>query len=438
MFHFTRHHPAAQDVLVTGIGMITPLAIGAELSWQRLKDGATAGRMLTDDQIDSHAQLTELLKRPPGGAPVDHAAISDAARAVWSRQARGRAADLCRRFGADPLNNMVIVSLAEALQQAGLPVAELNRSRTGCVIGTSKASLRAMEQTTKLVAEQRSPNPSQLRDSFLSDAPLRAVLNFTGAQGPSSCPVAACATGLISVIQAAQLIHSGQCDVCIAGSADASLRASVLASFHRLGVTSRRPDPRSACRPFDEQRDGFIIGEGAAVFVLESRQHAEARRATHTARIVSGGWMTDPTGITQIDTSGAIVRSVIQQTLNGVPQSSDEAAEQVFGQSGFCCLHGTATHSNDLAEAQGLPDNIRAYGIKGAIGHLLGAAGSVELATTLLSLRDGVIPPTVNFTRRDPLCALQISNQPVTTRATSALKLSLGFGGHVAACLVSR
>ncbi|MEJ7595553.1 MAG: beta-ketoacyl synthase N-terminal-like domain-containing protein [Planctomycetaceae bacterium] len=148
--------------------------------------------------------------------------------------------------------------------------------------------------------------------------------------------------------------------------------AIISTAFHRLRVTSRHSDAASACRPFDKSRDGFVVGEGAGVVVLESRAHARSRGANSIAKIVAGGWLNDPTGMTQIDESGAVVSEVLQRTLTSKGQSPD-----------ILSLHGTGTESNDLAEARGVHTAFGAtmpecFGIKGAIGHLLGAAGSVE------------------------------------------------------------
>ncbi|APZ91120.1 beta-ketoacyl-[acyl-carrier-protein] synthase family protein [Fuerstiella marisgermanici] len=426
MFTFNSDDSVDRHVVCTGIGMVTPLAIGREASWANLLNGDHAARPLRQDEIDHHSQLCDLLRRTPGGAIVDHAAVREAALSCSD--------SLPTVLLDDPLNSMIVVALVEAMTDAGLGPAELSPQRTGCIIGTSKASLRAMEGVTNAVVRGDIPNSGQWRNGFLSDGPLRAAVAVLGGVSETATPIAACATGLVSVIQAAALIRSGQCDVCVAGSADASLRASVLASFHRLGVTSKNSDPATACRPFDADRDGFVIGEGGAVFVLESAAHAEARGAKAYGKLLAGNWMTDPTGVTQVDTSGAVVADVVKPLV--------EASNIANAEPGFYCLHGTGTVSNDLAEANGLftavGRKVPAYGIKGAIGHLLGAAGSVEFATMLLALRDRTIPATLNLQNIDSKCPVGVSNANVETSADTATKLSLGFGGHVAAVVVSR
>lgn len=431
--------------------MVTPLGIGRELTWQRLRTGETAGRQLTADEIDHHPQLCELLNRVPGGAPVDHAAV---AAKLLSADHEFFDVHATTPFRQDVVNNLQMLSVVEALEHAMLPLRQLISDRTACVIGSSKPSLRAMESWSQAVAEDRSLDNDTFRNACTPDAALRSILAMTDAGGPADCPVAACATGLISVLIAADNVRSGSCDVCIAGSADASLRSSVVASFHRLGVTSRSAEPSTACRPFDVNRDGFIIGEGAAAFVLESRQHAESRGASIVGQIEAGGWLTDPTGITQIDSSGSVVSRLLQpvaakgncETPNAIESESPIPARNKAlsncSPPDLCCLHGTATRTNDLAEARGMKNvfgsRVPCFGIKGAVGHLLGAAGSIELAATLLALRDQTLPATVNLRRVDPECGITANNQSTAIIANRGLKLSLGFGGHVAACLVSR
>lgn len=436
LLHFHDEKCPERDVVVTGIGMVTPLGIGREVSWRALMGGKRAGRLLQPHDIDRHDALATLLNRVPGGAPADHETLATRVRRRNDDFSNPAA---IRSSLSDVVNCLQIFSVSEALEHAGVPLRQLHSDRAGCVIGSSKPSLRAIEAWSESVAA--ATGTPETEDPFLSsclpDSALRSVLALTGIRGPSECPVAACATGLISVLQAASLVHSGQCDICIAGSADASLRASVVASFHRLGVTSRHPDPSTACRPFDAHRDGFIIGEGAAAFVLESRKHAAARNAPMFGQVVAGGWLTDTTGMTQIDSSGTIVARVLDQILS----TTDANGGKTTRRPDFCCLHGTATRTNDLAEARGLThvvsESIPCFGIKGSIGHLLGASGAVELAASLLTLRDGQLPPTVNFDTADPDCPVAIHREATAVNAAQGLKLSLGFGGHVAACLVS-
>lgn len=408
--------------------MVTPFGIGAKHSWAALLNGGTAGRLLQADDIDHFQQLSNLIKRVPGGAPVGHDEVTAAVLSAIDRN--GWDNDIVAEYVQDCLNNIVLASLDEALADANIADRLPQSDRIGCVIGSSKASLRALEMHASALhsgSKVSGFSGTGWQNSCLPDAPLRCVQRVLDATGPSQCPVAACASGLISVIQGAHLIRRALCDVCVVGSVDASLRASVLASFHRLGVTSKHDDPAVACRPFDCDRDGFMIGEGGALLVLESRAHAEQRNATSYGKIESGGWLTDPTGITQIDSSGSVVAELLSR-MKSVASPPD-----------LISLHGTGTATNDLAESNGVSQAFGenappCFGVKGAMGHLLGAAGSVEFALTLLAMRDNVVPPTVNVDRVDPACRVNVAASKRSASITTALKLSLGFGGHVAAC----
>lgn len=427
----------ATDVLVTGIGLVTPLGLSRQETWENLLAGKRAGRTLETADIGHFEQLASLIKREPIAAPVLH---EDVHKSLQFAERIFKSAALSQEFaqswGMDCLNNMVAFCLDDALGDSGLELPQLAHDRTGCVIGTSKPSLRSMEiwrrQSWDVGSEYCKPD-QPWTSGFMPDSPLRTIQHLTGAKGPGSCPVAACATGLFSVIEGAALIASGQCDVCIVGSADASVRASVLAAFHRLGVTSKHDDPQSACRPFDVDRDGFVIGEGAGLAILESRAHAEARQANFYCQLADGISLTDPTGMTQIDSTGGTVSALLQRLQCDRPD--------------FISVHGTGTESNDQAEARGISTTYSAntngclpcFGIKGALGHMLGAAASVEFGLTCLSMKHSQIPPTANFQNADAACPILLPSSTSGTRlkkAESAIKLSLGFGGHVVGCVV--
>lgn len=385
--------------------------------------------MLEARDIDHFSELCDLIKRVPGGAPVDHAGVADVVANCIDRNRWD--SDLATTYMHDSLNNIVLASLNEAMCDADLVDALPAPERIGCVIGSSKASLRAMESFSREFESVSATSRESWWKTCFPDAPLRCVQQVLGAAGPSLCPVAACASGLISVIQGAQLIRSGSCDVCIVGSADASLRASVLASFHRLGVTAKSAEPNSACRPFDRDRDGFIIGEGGAVMILESREHAAQRGVPSYGKLASGGWLTDTTGLTQIDGSGSVVEEVLKRCTDATSPPD------------LVSLHGTGTTTNDLAESHGVQRTFGerrppCFGVKGAIGHLLGAAGSVEFALMLLAMKHGVVPGTANLTNLDENCCVDVESAVRQAPIDSAIKLSLGFGGHVAACEVFR
>ncbi len=453
MFEFSDHN-RNDDVLVTGMGLVTPLGCCAAETWEALMAGHRAGRYLTSADIDHFEQLSAVDGLALHGAVVDHVEVNRRFdNSAWLGSVPKTIAGVWR---SEPMVAMSLVALDEAMAEAGLSLNSLRPQRTAVVFGSSKGGLRSTEKMTNAIRHRRErqlqlANAGRLvpdvEDSGLdscdesknnfdywnhavqSNSATRAIAELTRAGVASSCPVAACATGLIAVLQGAAMIHRGECDVCIVGSADAGLRSSVLASFHRLRVTSRGRNAASACRPFDRSRDGFLVGEGAGVMILESRAHAESRRANSIAKVVAGGWLSDPTGMTQIDESGTVVREVLKRTLTSRHRVPD-----------ILSVHGTGTESNDLAEARGIQmafSELRrmpeCFGVKGAMGHLLGAAGSVETVLTVLALHHQQIPGTANLSTIDDCCRIPLhahahSNFPIQRAA----KLSLGFGGHVA------
>ena len=433
-------------MLVTGVGLVTPLGNSVDVTWKRLLAGDRAGRVLECSDIDQHQQLSRIEGLRLYGAPVNSAGLRQAL--VESKLLANFPPDVVHTWLSEPLVAMSLLAYIEAITQARLADTFTSRrwnsgTRTAVVYGSSKGGLRTAERLTELMRsnvayDQPSTSIATEFDilwqhAFATDSATRAIAVISGATAGVSCPVAACATGLISVLQGAAMIRSGQCDVCIVGSADAGLRASVMASFHRLRVTSRHADPANACRPFDADRDGFLIGEGAGVLILESRRHAESRGVPGIARVVGGQWLSDPTGMTQIDQSGSIVAEVLQRSF----RKHDFLPEIIS-------VHGTGTESNDLAEARGIDAALEhnapdCFGVKGAMGHLLGAAGSVETILTILALRDQTIPGTTNLQKKDPHCKLRLASTSKSWPGLQrAAKLSLGFGGHVACGMFER
>ena len=445
-------------MLVTGLGLVTPLGCSANANWKAMIAGHRAGRSLTREDIDHFDHLSAIEGLVLHGAAVDYAVV--ARRLEFSKLLETVPAGIATAWRSEPMVAMSLVAFAEAMSHAGLRCHDLEPERTAIVFGSSKGGLRSTERMAEALAARHTRKPQmatvgtgddtderfsqpafQLQKDSVDlwncgvqpDSATRAIAALTGATVASSCPVAACATGLIAFLQGAAMIHRGECDVCIVGSADAGLRSSVLASFHRLRVTSRHSDAATACRPFDKSRDGFVVGEGAGVAVLESRAHARFRRARSIAKVLAGGWLNDPTGMTQVDESGAVVSEVLKRTLTLNGMRPD-----------ILSLHGTGTESNDLAEARGIHMAFGAampqcFGMKGAIGHLLGAAGSVETVLTLLALHQQQVPGTTNLTSLDERCHIPL--QPQARRMPhmqKAAKLSLGFGGHVACGVFER
>ena len=314
---------SSRRVVVTGVGLVTPLGTGREISWSAIRHGQSAVRCLEADDLNGE---------PPRGVR-------------WLGASAPRE---CLSAANEPVVAMAQRAAREAMTHAGL--SELSQWN-GCVIGTSKLGLRSfsrfVEQVSNLpgpcTIDERHPDwqvANLPHEMLWPNAAARAVANEWNICGPVLCPVAACATGLVSLIRGADLIRSGECDVVLAGSSDASLVPIVLGSFQRLGVMARGfEEPSSACRPFDAERSGFVIGEGAAVLVLEDREHALARGATRLAEFVAGGMASDPSGLTQVDPHGTSLAWLIRDVLRRANVSAADIDA--------INLHGTATRSEE-------------------------------------------------------------------------------------------
>lgn len=420
-------------VLITGIGVVSPLGNREEF-WQRLTAGETATRRLTPPENDR-----QFWPADSAGAPAI------ASRELYStllEQSRDELIPLL----SEPVIAHALAATIEAVADADLAADRNGRlsteaSQVGCVIGTSKGGVHTWHQAQFASRNPTSGHVAPADDLWWSmmspSGAAAAVSSLLGTGGPLLTPVAACATGLLSIVRGAELIGSGQCDVVIAGSSDASLSPAIVASFRKLGVLTRQhDDPASAIRPFDRHRDGFLVGEGAGVFVLESEAHARRRQAKVYAEYLAGGSVADTFAMTKLSDDPEALCWLITDVLRRSRLNPDDID--------YLSLHGTSTRMNDVCEMRAVNrafetvrHELSGSSIKGAIGHLLGAAGSVEFAAMLLTMRDGRLPPTANL--HDPEDEFEINLVPKISQQRDvdhAMKLSLGFGGHLVAAAV--
>jgi 3-oxoacyl-[acyl-carrier-protein] synthase II len=417
-------------IAVTGVGLVTPLGTTRAATWNALLHGKRAARWLSGEELGDPS----LPAGPaPGqrwfGCPVETAQLPP----------------LSATFPPGRLLRFALTAAREALEQAQLQPAQLTEA--ACVIGSSKPDLRPIDAWLRRSAADDPnssspppPYPPSAEALFGLIAPSEAATvigTAFGCGGPVLCPVAACATGLVSLIRGADLIRSGEARIAIAGGADASLHPGLLASYRRLGVLAApEGDPASACRPFDLHRTGFAVGEGAGMLVLEEWDHALARGATPLAEWLEGRIGSDPSGLTAVDETGIPLARLVRTLLDATGLAPAEIQ--------MANLHGTATRSNDRAEANALrsvfgieTDRLVCSALKGALGHLMGAAGAVETACAVLALQAQTAPPTANHLTADPESRLHF-NATGETSCRHLLKLSLGFGGQLAAALLRR
>jgi 3-oxoacyl-[acyl-carrier-protein] synthase II len=403
-------------VVVTGLGLTTPLGGDVAGTWAALLAGRSGARSL--DGPD-YAALPVRIGAPLATDPDEQ--LSRIERRRWDR-----------------VQQLAVVAARQAWADAGFAgtaaVAGLDPDRLGAVVGTGIGGItttldryedyrrRGWSALTPFTVTMTMPNGAAATVSQQFDA-----------RAGTHAPVSACATGAEALTLAVRLIRSGRADVVLAGGAESALHPFTIAGFAAMRALSRRnDDPAGASRPFDADRDGFVLGDGAGMLVLESTRHAAARGATVYAELAGIGITSDPEHAVKSDPEGVSARQAMRLALADAAADPAEVAH--------VNAHATATPAGDLAEATAIqallgPD-VPVTATKSMTGHLLGAAGAVEAAITVLSLREGVVPPTINCARLDPGAKLRVvTGSPERLAAAPgrrllALSNSFGFGGH--------
>lgn len=409
--------PERRRVAVTGCGPVTPLGIGVTAFW----DGLLAAR----------SAVVPITEFPTETFPCRIAASIPDFRAeefIDPRRARRLA-----RFSQFALTGALL-----ALEDAGLSASDYNPTRAGVVIGTGIGGLGLAEKETLVLHEKgpRSVSPPLLA-MMLPNAAAGSVAIELGYTGPNECTVTACAAGAQAIARAVDYIRWGAADMVLAGGTEAIITPLGIAAFCALhALSTRNHDPPAASRPFDAQRDGFVIGEGATVLVLEAMDLAVARGARIRGEIIGVGLSADAYNMTASRPDGAGAAAAMQLALDD--------AEIPSSGIGYINAHATSTRLGDAAEVAAIRKVFGdgpppASSIKSAMGHLLGAAGAAEAAATLLAIQESVLPPTINYETPDPVCALDVvpnEARPCTTRL--AMSNSFGFGGHNVSLVFSR
>jgi 3-oxoacyl-[acyl-carrier-protein] synthase II len=399
------------EVAVTGVGLVTPAGIGAAATWDRVYAG------------DSTAATDPVL----AGNPVDISCrVPDFVEVGVLTRRKARRLDRFVQFA--------IIAAEEALLDAKLCPTRWDGARVGVVVGTADGGPGTVEAQFQVMRDSSPGRVSPLLLPMQLPNMLAGNLSMElGAQGPSFVVTTACASGATAIGLARDLLLLDRCDIVVTGGSEAMITPLVMAGFAQMGALSKRlDDPKSASRPFDADRDGFVAGEGAGILVLERPEHARARGA-HIRAMVSGyGASADAHHITAPDPTGRGFEAAVRAAL----------AEAGIGPEdiGHVNAHGTSTPLNDLTEARVLRRVLgtgpEVTSTKGVTGHMLGAAGAVEAILTVLALEKGQIPPTANLTRLDPEVELNVAAAPVQRRIELALSTSLGFGGQNAALVL--
>ncbi len=406
-------------VVITGMGAITPLGLNLEDTWRALCAGRSGVDKVT--QFDVSEFPTQVAGEVHDFDPRDYMDFREAKRAA--------------RF-----TQFATVATQEAIQGAALDLPKEDPTRVGIAMGTAIGGILVIEEQIVVFHTQglRRINPAVLPVLLSNSAACHIAIGL-GVKGPTSSPVAACATGVVAVGEALRWLQAGDADVVIAGGTEAAVCPLGLAVFGRIGASSRRnDDPQGACRPFDADRDGTVMGEGAVALVMETLEHAQRRSAPIWAEVMGYGFTEDAYHIAAPDPTGDGAARAMSLALAdaGIPPAEVD----------YVAPHGTGTPLNDVSETRACKTVFgeRAYHIpissnKSMLGHMLGAAGAISTAVTALAMRDGVIPPTINLETPDPECDLDyVPNESRQAHVDTAMANAFGFGGQNATVVLRR
>lgn len=406
-------------VVVTGMGAVTPLGVGLEPFWDGLKSGKSGiGPITLFDASDYTSQIAGEVKEFDPLAFLDKREVKRMDRFV--------------QFGA--------AAALMALQDAGLEINESNESGVGVLIGSGVGGIKTWEEQHEILLSKGPSRVSPLLvPMMIGDMASGHISILLKAKGPNSAIQTACASGTHAAGEAFHIVKRGDADAMITGGAEAAVAPTALAGFCSMKALSTRNDqPEKASRPFDRDRDGFVVGEGAGILILEELDHAQSRGARIYGEVVGYGMSGDAYHITACDPEGKGAARAMAAAL----KSAGISPSQVD----YINAHGTSTQLNDRSETSAIKIvfgedayRVPVSSTKSMTGHLLGAAGGIELIACLLAIRDGILPPTINYENPDPECDLDyVPNQCREKSVEVAMSNSFGFGGHNAALVVKR
>ena len=407
-------------VAITGIGMVSPVGLDVESSWEALLAGTPGGGPIT--AFDPEGYATRIACEIAGFDPLNHMSRKEA-----------------RRY--DRFAQIGVAAASEAMESAGLtgPPPGCSPTDFGVILGSGVGGIITLEANCNIMRDRGPGRVSPFFiPMFIPDIIAGLVSIRYGLRGPNYATVSACASGAHAIGDAARYIRRGEATIMLAGGSEAAVTPICIAGFSAMKAMSRRnDDPAGASRPFDAGRDGFVIGEGAGVLVLEEMEHARARDAEILGELAGFGATGDAYHITAPPPEAEGAREAMQAAV--------EDAGLAPGDIDYINAHGTSTPANDPSETAAIKSFLgpRAYEIvvgstKSMTGHLLGAAGAIETVMCVMACRTGRIPPTINFHEKDDACDLDYAHGGMVERPVSAaLCNSFGFGGHNA-CLVVR
>lgn len=398
-------------VVVTGIGALTPLGLDMATTWENLIAGKSGiGQITLFDASNMEVKIAGEVK---GFDPSLYINKKDIRR-------------------MDRFAQLAVAAGFQAVKDSNLVIDETNKDDIGVFIGSGIGGLTTLFEQAKVLVEKGPDRVSPfLAPMMISDIAAAQISIALGVRGPNMCMTSACSSGSDAIGAAAEYIKNGNAQVMIAGGAEAIINPLGITSFSQLKALSTRNDePQKASRPFDKDRDGFIIAEGATVLILENVEHALSRGANIMAEIIGYGATADSFHVTQPLESGAGAAKAMQMAMKRGDVKPDEID--------YINAHGTSTQLNDAMETKAIKTALgeRAYRIpisstKSMTGHLIGCAGAIEPAICIMTILNGIIPPTINYDNPDPVCDLDyVPNTARKATVNTALTNSFGFGGH--------
>lgn len=404
-------------VVITGLGVVSPVGNELHTFWDNVINGVSGIDYIT--AFDTSEYSTKIAGEVKNFHAEDYMDKKEVRR-------------------MDRFVHFAVAASKQALQQADLEMEQVNANRVGVYIGSGIGGLATLEDNHRTLLEKgpRRVSPFMI-PMMIANMASGYVSMVTGAKGPNSAPVSACATGTHAIGDAAEIIRRGHADVMIAGGSEATITPLAFAGFGNMKALSTfNDDPKKASRPFDLNRDGFVMGEGAGVVILESLEHAQKRGATIIAEVAGYGMSGDAYHLTAPAPEGEGAARAMAEALRDAGLRADEID--------YINAHGTSTDYNDKFETMAIKTvfgtharTLAVSSTKSMTGHLLGAAGGVEAIICALAIRDGVIPPTINYETPDPDCDLDyVPNTARQQAVRVTMSNSLGFGGHNASIII--
>jgi 3-oxoacyl-[acyl-carrier-protein] synthase II len=397
-------------VVITGAGLVTPVGIGIDENWENITSGKSGvGEITHFDTSDFPVKIAGEVKN---FTPEDFVDKKD-----------------CRKFDKFIIYSLVAAELA--VQNSGLDINKIDSERAGTIIGSGIGGFKTIEDTHEILMTK---GPKRISPFFIPSAIINMASGMTsikyGLKGPNSSVVTACATGAHAIGDAFKIIQRGDADIMFAGGSESAITPLAVGGFSNMKALSRRNDePEKASRPFDRDRDGFVMGEGAGILIIEELESALSRGADIIAEIVGYGLTSDAYHITAPDESGDGARRCMEMAIRDASIRPEDIE--------YINAHGTSTPYNDTIESRAIKSafgehayNLAVSSTKSMTGHLLGAAGSVEAIYSAFAIKKGVLPPTINLEASDDECDLDyVPNKARKQIISYALSNSLGFGG---------